>query len=159
MIGPIGSAEIAMLNEMLGVKEPGPRGLAEAQAMFSPPSASLEVAIRAGLPREALRRVAERLGGDAERASAIEHAIVPKTTLARRGAGRLTREESERTERLARLFVHAVAALGSEEDARLFMRRGHPELEGRSPLEAAITELGGRRVEDILHALEYGLPV
>jgi putative toxin-antitoxin system antitoxin component (TIGR02293 family) len=148
-----------VLSDLLGVNTPKAGGFGEAQAMFNAPASGLEDAVLAGLPREALRRVAERLGGDAERATAIEHAIVPKTTLARRGTGRLTREESERTERLARLFVHAVAALGSEEDARLFMRRGHPELEGRSPLEAAITELGGRRVEDILHALEYGLPV
>jgi len=136
--------------DLLGV----PSGFAEAQAPFG-----IERAVGTGLPRESLRRVALRIGGDAERASAIEHAVVPKTTLARRGTGRLTREESERTERLARLFIHAVAALGSEDDARAFLRRPHPELDGRTPLDAAVTELGGRRVEDILHALEYGLPV
>ncbi len=135
-----------------------PRGFAEAQVAFDIVPAGLEQAVLQGLSRQALRVVAERLGGDAERATAIEHLIVPKTTLARR-TGRLTREESERTERLGRLFALAAATLGSEEDARRFMRRPHPELENRPPLEACLTELGGRRVEAILHALEYGLPV
>jgi putative toxin-antitoxin system antitoxin component (TIGR02293 family) len=146
---------MAMLSEGRRVSEL--MGFAEEQAVLGAPP--LERLVLDGLPREALRRVALKLGGDAERASAIEYAIVPKTTLARRGGGRLTREESERTERLARLFVHAAEVLGSEDAARAFLRRPHPELEGRTPLEAAATELGGRRVEAILQALEFGLPV
>ena len=36
--------------------------------------------------------------------------------------------------------------------------RLHPELEGRAPLELALTELGARRVEELLWKLFYGLP-
>jgi uncharacterized protein (DUF2384 family) len=39
------------------------------------------------------------------------------------------------------------------------MRRPHPELEGRRPVDAALSELGGRVVEGILDALQFGLPV
>ena len=57
----------------------------------------------------------------------------------------MTREESAKTKRLARLFDTATDALGSEDEARLLLHRAHPELEGRVPLKVAVTELGGRR--------------
>lgn len=118
---------------------------------------SIEKAVEQGLHRAVLRHVAERIaGGDKTKASAVEWGVVPKTTLDRR-ADRLSPQESERTERVARLFVHARRALGSEDEARVFVTSPHPELDGRSPLEAARTDLGTRRAEQILNALEYGL--
>jgi putative toxin-antitoxin system antitoxin component (TIGR02293 family) len=133
-----------------------PPGFAEQQAGFDT-SPSLESLILAGLPRGALRRVAARIGGDAEAASAIEYSVVPKSTLARR-TGRLTVEESERVERLARLFTHAATTLGTEDEARAFLLTPHPLLERRRPVEVGLTDLGARRVEALLHALEFGLP-
>ena len=121
------------------------------------PPLSVEKAVEDGLPREVLRHVAERIaGGDKVKVAALEWSIVPKTTLERRHT-RLSSQESERTERVARLFVHARRALGSEDEARAFVTASHPELDGRSPLEAARTDLGTRRAERILNALEYGL--
>lgn len=124
-----------------------------------PPSPALiEQAVEAGLHRDALRHVAETLaGGDRSKVASLEAVVVPKTTLERRKGKTLSLEESERTERVARLFVHAARALGTEAEAREFMTAPHPELNGRSPFEAAKTDLGARRVEDILDALEYGL--
>lgn len=123
-----------------------------------PPSPALiEAAVERGLPRSVLRHVAERLaGGDTARIQALEWGVVPRTTLERREE-RLSPQESERTERVARLFVHATRALGTEEEARQFMTTSHPRLDGRSPLDAARTDLGARRTEQILNALEYGL--
>ena len=69
----------------------------------------------------------------------------------------LSPQESERTERIARLFVHARRALGTDAEARAFMRTAHAELDGRSPMDAANTDLGTRRTERLLTALEYGL--
>jgi uncharacterized protein (DUF2384 family) len=34
----------------------------------------------------------------------------------------------------------------------------HPELGKRTPLESAMTELGARRVEELLDRLFYGIP-
>jgi putative toxin-antitoxin system antitoxin component (TIGR02293 family) len=117
----------------------------------------IEKAVESGLPRDALRHVAELIaGGDKAKATALERGIVPKTTLERRET-KLTPQESERTERIARLFVHARRALGTEAEAREFMTTPHPELDGRTPVEAARTDLGTRRTEQILNALEYGL--
>jgi uncharacterized protein (DUF2384 family) len=36
--------------------------------------------------------------------------------------------------------------------------RPHPELGGKTPIEAASTELGARQVEEILDWLFYGVP-
>lgn len=125
----------------------------------SPTSVLIEKAVEGGLPREALRHVAEMIaGGDKAKASALEWGVVPKTTLERRET-RLSPQESERTERIARLFVHARRALGTDAEAREFMTSPHPELDGRSPMDAAKTDLGTRRTEHLLNALEYGLAV
>lgn len=125
--------------------------------VLSPSPVFIEKAVEKGLPREVLRHVAERLsGGDKAKIAALEQGVVPKTTLGRRET-KLSPEESERTERLARLFVHARRALGTEAEAREFMTTPHPELDGRTPLDAAKTDLGTRRTEQLLNALEYGL--
>lgn len=123
--------------------------------MVSP--VAIENALERGLPRQVLRHLAMRVAGDDKaKATALEWSIVPKTTLERRTI-RLSPQESERTERLARLFVHARRALGSEDEARVFVMTPHPELGGRSPVEATRTDLGTRRAEQVLNALEYGL--
>jgi len=127
-------------------------GFAEAPAHFM-----MEEAIAGGLPRDALRRVAEAITDDAAEANKLMHAVVPKSSLNRRAT--LTPSQGEQTERLARLFSLAVKVFGDTGDARDFMRRPHPELTGRRPVDAALTELGGRAVERILNALAYGLPV
>ncbi len=127
------------------------------EELFPPTPALIEKAVEAGLPRGVLRHVAEHLAGDDKaKVSRLEWGVVPKTTLERRET-QLSPEESERTERVARLLVHARRALGTEEEAREFMTTPHPRLDGRSPVEAARTDLGTRRTEGILNALEYGL--
>ena len=127
------------------------------ELVSSPSPAFIEKAVERGLPRQALRHVAERLaGGDAARASLLEWGVVPKTTLDRRES-QLSPQESERTERVARVFVHARRALGTDAEAREFMVTPHPQLDERCPVDAARTDLGARRIEQILNALEYGL--
>jgi len=127
-------------------------GLSDVQAPWP-----IEEAIARGLPRDALQRVARAISPDAAAATRLVHAVVPKTSLNRRGT--LTPAQGEQTERLARVFSYAQRVLGDIEDARAFMDRPHPELQGRRPVDAALTELGGRAVERILDALAYGLPV
>jgi putative toxin-antitoxin system antitoxin component (TIGR02293 family) len=133
------------LNEVLG--------FAEAQATWP----GIENAIRTGLPKSALLTVARLIETEPAQASELAYSVVPKSSLARRDT--LTPEQSEKTERLARLFLLAEQTLGGQPAARTFLHRPHPELEGRTPLHAAATELGGRAVERILTAIEYGLPV
>ena len=116
----------------------------------------LERTVSAGLPKRALRFTAERVypsSGDARR---VMFRIVPEATFKRRT--RLSATESERTERLARVVAAAEYAWNDQTDAREWLTKPHPELGKRTPFEAAMTELGARRVEELLDRLYYGIP-
>jgi putative toxin-antitoxin system antitoxin component (TIGR02293 family) len=84
--------------------------------------------------------------------------VVPQATWKRR-TKRLSVDESERTERLARVLAQAEYVWEDRHQAREWMSKPHRELDSKSPLEVARTELGARRVEDLLDKLFYGLPV
>jgi putative toxin-antitoxin system antitoxin component (TIGR02293 family) len=116
----------------------------------------LRHAVERGLEVEALERITDYLGRDAAEAARLRHAIVPRTTLRRRT--RLTTEESERTERMARLVVMAEETWEDRESAREFLLSPQPQLGGDRPVVLALTELGAREVEELLARLEYSLP-
>jgi putative toxin-antitoxin system antitoxin component (TIGR02293 family) len=56
-------------------------------------------------------------------------------------------------------MAHAESVWEDHADAQRFMTTPHPLLEGRTPIDVAATDLGARRVEDVLAAAEYALPV
>src|SRR5271170_1206044 len=117
----------------------------------------LESSVSGGLPKVALRRTLERVyltAGDVRQAI---YRVVPEATFKRRTL--LSREEGERTERLARIIAAAEYVLDDREDAREWLTKPHPELDGRTPLQAAESELGARRVEQVLDSILFGLPV
>jgi len=118
----------------------------------------LEAAVSGGLPKRSLERLSARLYLDPRVASAYKFKVVPQATWKRR-TKRLSVEESERTERLARVLAHAEYVWDGRDQAREWMSKPHRELRNDSPLEAARTELGARRVEALLDKLYYGLPV
>lgn len=83
--------------------------------------------------------------------------VVPEATYKRRT--RLTSTESERTERLARVIALAEYTMNDRERAHTWLTKPHLELSGKSPIQAAMTEIGARQVEWVLNAIFYGLPV
>src|SRR5438067_655517 len=93
----------------------------------------LEAAVRRGLPKGALRRIAERASRNPATQRSLMGAIVPPATYKRRRTT-FTPAESERMERVARVVALAVDAFGDEDDARLFLETPHPLLEKRTPL-------------------------
>ncbi len=117
----------------------------------------LESAVSAGLPKRSLERLSARLYADPRTASAYKFKVVPQATWKRR-TRRLSVDESERTERLARVLAAAEYTWDDREQAREWMTKRHRELSGQTPLEAARTELGARRVEGLLDKLFFGLP-
>ena len=116
----------------------------------------LESTVSGGLPKRALRAAAERIAPLPAEARRVMYQVVPEATYKRRT--RLSRLESERTERLARVIAAAEHVWDGCEDAREWLTKPHPELGSRTPLESALTELGARRVEDLLDRLFYGIP-
>jgi putative toxin-antitoxin system antitoxin component (TIGR02293 family) len=117
----------------------------------------LERAVAAGLPKSSLPHLMERLYGDRRAARASLHRVIPEATWKRRNK-HLSLEESQRTERIARVLAAAEYVWDNRDNAREWMIRPHPELEGKTPFEAAQTELGARRAEEILNALLFGIP-
>lgn len=118
----------------------------------------LESAVSSGLPKRSLERLSSRLWTDARVAKAYKFKVVPPATWKRRNK-RLSVEESEKTERLARILAAAEYVLNDKDEGREWMSRPHPELDGQSPVDAARTELGARRVEELLARILFGLPV
>jgi putative toxin-antitoxin system antitoxin component (TIGR02293 family) len=120
--------------------------------------ADLEALVVQGLPKKSLRHLAGFAADDGPARTRFIHALVPEATFKRRRE-HLTVEESERVERVARIVAAAHALWDDGDEARAFLNAPHPLLEGRTPLAAARTGAGARRVEEIIAALEWGLPV
>src|SRR5258707_7959880 len=77
----------------------------------------LESAVSAGLPKRALEHLSARLYLDRKAASAYKYRVVPPATWKRRRK-RLSVEESERTERLARVLAAAEYVWNDRDEAR-----------------------------------------
>ncbi|MBL1264639.1 antitoxin Xre-like helix-turn-helix domain-containing protein [Methylomicrobium sp. RS1] len=116
----------------------------------------LDRLVAEGLPKKALKASVERIGLSLEEKKRLLYRIVPEATFKRR-RDRLSPEESERAERLARVYATAHYVWVSDDEARAFLHTSHPMLEGRTPLEVSMTELGARRVEELLWKLFYGI--
>jgi putative toxin-antitoxin system antitoxin component (TIGR02293 family) len=115
----------------------------------------LEKSVAQGLPKRALLLTLERVFLSTGEARRVMFRVVPEATFKRRT--RLSHEESQRTERLARVIASAEHTWSDRDDARQWLTKPHPELAERTPLESAMTELGARQVEDLLDRLFYGL--
>ena len=115
-------------------------------------------AVAKGLSVDAVDRVCAAM---APADPSLRYRIVPKATLARRQrTRRLSRDESERLARLARIWAFAMEIWQSEATARRFLGEPHPLLAGRIPRElAAETEIGAREVERLLGGIKYGTAV
>ncbi len=117
----------------------------------------LETAVAEGLPKAALPHLMARLYSSRRAARESLYRVVPEATWKRRRT-HLSPEESQRTERIARVLAAAEYAWDSREDAREWMMRPHTELGGKTPFDAAQTELGARRAEEVLNSMFFGLP-
>jgi putative toxin-antitoxin system antitoxin component (TIGR02293 family) len=117
----------------------------------------LDRVVQAGLPKRSLQLVAERAIEPGASVNEFVYSVVPPATFKRRT--RLSADESERTERLARIVALVEGLWDEEREARAFLNRPHPLLDGETPLNVARTEIGARRVERLLHDVEHGLPL
>ncbi len=119
--------------------------------------ADIAEAVESGLPKQSLERVVERSGIEGPARLKLMHRVVPAATYKRRH--RLKLVEGERTERLARVIALAEMLWDDEAEAKRFLATPHAELGRRKPIEAALTELGARQVEDVVMRALHGLPV
>lgn len=113
--------------------------------------------VRRGLPVESVLELARALRVTS---ATFQRCLgLSKQTYARRRvAGRLSAPESDRVVRYADLLRRAVALLGDEESAALWLSTPASALGGETPLDHATTELGGRNVARLIGRLEHGIP-
>ena len=118
----------------------------------------LDDVVREGLPKIALDSLIARIGASPYRDMAVRlrNKIVPRATYQR--AERFNLQVSETTERMARLYALALSVFDDQASATRFMMNAHPELDGRAPFDVALTEIGGREVEEIIERGRHGLP-
>lgn len=85
--------------------------------------------------------------------------VLPKRTLADRRARReaLSRDESDRVVRVARIAALAEHVFGQPERAWHWLRDAKKQLQGRSPLQLTATEAGARFVEGFLYQIDEGM--
>ena len=135
-----------------------PEQIAAVLALMPPPHsfAELDAQVAGGLPKAALKAGVACVGRTSDERRVLLNHIVPEATFKRR-RDKLSASESERAERLARVYATARHVWNDEDDARTFLHTPHAMLEGRTPLDVALTELGARRVERLLWRLFYGI--
>ncbi len=111
--------------------------------------------VREGVPFPAFRKATSELHlslRDVEKALRLS-----SRSLLRRKAGRLTEVESERVLRLVRVVARAEHVLGAREAALDWLTSSNRALGGERPLNLLDTELGAKRVLDVLGRIEYGV--
>lgn len=135
-----------------------PEKIAAIMALSPPPHsfAELDEMVAHGLPKASLKASIEHIFLGNEERRQLLYRIIPEATYKRR-RDKLSEEESGRAERLARIFATAAYVWDSESDARAFLTAPHAMLQARTPLDVSLTELGARRVEELLWRLYYGL--
>jgi len=70
---------------------------------------------------------------------------------------RLSKDESDRAIRAARILARAQATLGDAEEALAWVRQPKLRFEGRTPIQMMATEAGGRLVEEMLVQIDEGM--
>jgi putative toxin-antitoxin system antitoxin component (TIGR02293 family) len=85
--------------------------------------------------------------------------IVPRRTLAHRHARReaLSRDESDRAVRLARIAALAEQVFGDRGRAWRWLRATKRQFTGRSPLQLSGTGAGARLIEELLYRIDEGM--
>ncbi|NNE47537.1 MAG: DUF2384 domain-containing protein [Rhodothermales bacterium] len=83
----------------------------------------------------------------------------PRTLNRRKSQDRLPPDESERVYRILKLIELATDVLGSEDDARDWMKEANFALAERTPLDLAKSEPGAAIVERLLEQIRHGVAV
>jgi putative toxin-antitoxin system antitoxin component (TIGR02293 family) len=136
---------VADLAQALGVGEAGIRS-----------EIDLLDAVSRGLPALAVDAVVHSGILSAEEADRL--VIARRVLAARKARGLdLTREESDRLARIARVNAVALEQFGSAEKAGRWLRKPNRALGGRVPLELLLTGEGARVVEETIMRIAHGL--
>jgi putative toxin-antitoxin system antitoxin component (TIGR02293 family) len=89
----------------------------------------------------------------------IYSVIVPRRTLQHRRTRKenLSREESDRAVRLARVAALAENVFGDPKEGMLWLRSPKKRFNSRTPVDMMATETGSRLVEEVLYQIDEGM--
>ena len=120
-------------------------------------AAQLGDAVRTGLPATSVVALAKTLR--LSNGAMVDKLGIPQRTFTRRlsQGALLTPAESDRTARVARIYATAVDLLGNGDIAAEWLVSPNRALSGRKPLDELDTDMGARRVEDVLGRIAYGV--
>ncbi len=116
----------------------------------------LALLVDEGLPTASLDAMVRR---GALSQDEVEELIIPRRTLAHRRQRHepLTRDESDRLARAARVIASAAETFQNGENAGVWLRRPNRALRGARPIDLVATSGGARVVEDVLLRLAHGM--
>jgi putative toxin-antitoxin system antitoxin component (TIGR02293 family) len=121
------------------------------------PQSDFELAeiVEKGLPTDSVARLKEKGLTFSEIAEIV---IAPRTLKHRNVRGELlSREETDRIVRVARIVGLAEQIFGDREKSFGWLRLPDERLHGRTPLSMLRTESGGRLIEDLLWQIDEGV--
>jgi len=108
-----------------------------------------------GLPTRVINRLLDR---GLTRAEVFDIIIPLRTWKHRKGRRQpLSKEESERAIRAAKVLARAQAVMGDEATALDWLRTPKRRFQGRAPIHMLGTEAGGRLVEQMLIQIDQGM--
>ena len=147
--GPMGVA-VSSIAKILGGESVLGRPVSEMR--------ELDAVVREGLPESALKHVLDAVTAydDGRGWEEYWNKIAPQSRRGRKD--RFSSQVSETIERLAHLYALSFLIFRDPIDTSRFMLEPHPELDDRRPVDVALTEVGGREVEDVIERGLYGLP-
>ena len=114
--------------------------------------------IEQGVPKDDAARLFQRIAAvRAVPAGRLRAELIPDSSW-KRSNERLRHTASQTTARLRRVLSLATRVLEDEGEAIAWLTGAHEMLGGATPFSMLRTEAGGRAVEDLLAAIEYGFP-
>jgi putative toxin-antitoxin system antitoxin component (TIGR02293 family) len=112
-----------------------------------------------GLSKLQASRLFERIAATSSLpAGKVRAELIPDASW-KRARSILGPQASQTTARLNHVLTMAERVWGNEADATTWLNSPHPELQEATPLSLLRTEAGGRAVEALLGALEFGFSV
>lgn len=126
---------------------------------INPPATNLESLdslISRGLESSCLNSLAESLFSEKVEMLQFKAKIAPENS-SLGSVEFLSVSASQRMERLARTFALANFVFDDLNDARTFFTNQHRALNGQTPLDTSMTELGAIRVSQLLYQLYFGV--
>jgi putative toxin-antitoxin system antitoxin component (TIGR02293 family) len=112
--------------------------------------------VEAGVPVEALTSFVSASGVEFRD---IYEIVIPARTLKHRRSRNqaLSTDESDKLVRLVRVFDQAVTVFGDEDKARAWLNKPKKRFDDRTPMQMLRTDLGGRKVEEMLGQIDEGM--